>query len=419
MITNEEIEAKAKELGLTPHEVEKDYIYGWLLNTIYSRSGLGSLLILKGGNCLRKAYLQNTRFSKDLDFSAWNAIDQNFLAHELSRVCIDVEEQTGVHFFTNKTAVKNKDPRISFDVLEARLYFKGFYGEENLSLKAQIDVTQSDSIYLPVQQRRLIHPYSDFDRCNSTIRAQKIEEVLASKLVAMLARSKAVDLFDLFISIFLKNEFAINRREIISTFLKKYGSGPPPSASKDQLLGLELDHFGPLWAELVVPRDQRFGFDYVVSSFKSLIGSLFDLIGTTVGGAIPPMAGHFPYPRGSAALGYLPTDVRNTLLAALRTETFVELIYKGWKRLVEPYKIEYRVRKSDNTGHEYFLGLRQNGGRERTRHKEIPVRRNSICADDESAIPSTHLEIGWRTLYLCSKSTGAVTSCTRKYLASA
>jgi len=361
MITNDEIEARAKELGLRPHEIEKDYVYGWLLNAIYSRSDLGSILILKGGNCLRKAYLKNTRFSKDLDFSARNAIDHNFLMHELSRVCIDVEDQTGVHFFTNKTVIKNKDPRLSFDVLEARLYFKGFYGEENLSLKAQIDVTQSDTIYLPVQERRLIHPYSDFDRCNAMIRAQKIEEVLASKLVAMLARSKAVDLFDLFISIFLKNEFAVNRLEIISTFLKKYGSERPSSTTKNQLLGLDLSHFGPLWAELVVSKDQRFGFDYVVSSFKSLIGSMFELIGTSTG-AVPLTAGRFSHPRLSTAFGYFPTDVRNTLLAALRTETFVELMYKGWRRLVEPYKIEYRVRKSDNTGHEYFWGYDTTGG---------------------------------------------------------
>ena len=359
MITNKEIDAKAKEFGLTPHEVEKDYVYGWLLNTIFDRSDLRSLLILKGGNCLRKAYLQNTRFSKDLDFSARNAIDQNFLANELSKVCAAVEKQTGVHFF--RTVVKDKDARISFDVLEARLYFKGFYREESLSLKAQIDVTQSDRIYLPVQERRLIHPYSDFECCNATIRAQKIEEILASKLVAMLARSKVVDLFDLLVSIFIKNDFAVNRREIISTFLKKYASGRSPSATKDQLLGLELDHFRLPWMEIVVPASQRFGFDDAVSNFKSLIGSLFDLIGTTIA-ATSPSPERYQFPRTSSAFGYFPRDVRNTILAALRAQTLVEVMYKGWIRLVEPYKIEYRVRQSDDTGHEYFWGYDRTGG---------------------------------------------------------
>jgi predicted nucleotidyltransferase component of viral defense system len=38
--------------------------YGWVLNALYTQSALGNLLVLKGGNGLRKAFLPNTRFSK-------------------------------------------------------------------------------------------------------------------------------------------------------------------------------------------------------------------------------------------------------------------------------------------------------------------------------------------------------------------
>ena len=57
MITDQEIEDRAKEFQLRTVDIEKDYVYGWLLHGIYARSAvLGSSLILKGGNALRKAY---------------------------------------------------------------------------------------------------------------------------------------------------------------------------------------------------------------------------------------------------------------------------------------------------------------------------------------------------------------------------
>ena len=59
MIQDREIEQKAKELGVNPPDVEKDYIHGWLLSALYSQSQLSPHLILKGGNCLRKSYLPN------------------------------------------------------------------------------------------------------------------------------------------------------------------------------------------------------------------------------------------------------------------------------------------------------------------------------------------------------------------------
>ena len=70
MITDKEIESVAQANGLSPTDVEKDYVHGWLLGAIYSRPTLAEALVLKGGNGLRKAYLPETRFSKDLDFSS-------------------------------------------------------------------------------------------------------------------------------------------------------------------------------------------------------------------------------------------------------------------------------------------------------------------------------------------------------------
>jgi predicted nucleotidyltransferase component of viral defense system len=157
MISDAEIEAKAKEFELRPLDVQKDYVYGWLLNGLFRRPVLANQLILKGGNALRKGYLSDTRFSKDLDFSARQALTQPVLEQELREVCNFVAEQTGIAF-VDKILIREKDFAIpDVEALEARLYFKSFYGEDNLSLRTQLDITQFDRIYLPAQTRRLIH----------------------------------------------------------------------------------------------------------------------------------------------------------------------------------------------------------------------------------------------------------------------
>lgn len=51
------------------------------------------------------------------------------------------------------------------------------------------------------------------------------------------------------------------------------------------------------------------------------------------------------------------------LVAAGRSQTLVEFTYDGFRRLVEPYKIEYYVRKSDGIGSEYFWGYDRSGGK--------------------------------------------------------
>ena len=41
----------------------------------------------------------------------------------------------------------------------------------------------------------------------------------------------------------------------------------------------------------------------------------------------------------------------------------VQLLYDGYDRLIEPYKLEYYVRKKDGRGLEYFWGWDTSGGK--------------------------------------------------------
>jgi predicted nucleotidyltransferase component of viral defense system len=402
LIQTLEIDEKAGEFGLGPADVEKDYVHGRVLHALYSGSPLGTELILKGGNCLRKAYLPNTRFSKDLDFSSVRSVDESFLKEELNRVCVVVEGETGISFDTSRTLVKDKGlPIPGVEAIEARLYFKGFYNEESITLKTQLDITQFDKIYLPIQTRGLIHPYSDVGVCSAQLRCQKIEEILASKLTTLLHRRKAVDMFDLLYSILIAQDYPVSRREVISTFLRKSVFDSEPSAAKGQLLAIPLEEFRTLWTGIIGPIRSLFNFDYVIANFYLLIENLFSLVLQT---PVTPVSaagggGRLASLRPSVGLSrspylsrpYLSHDIRNTIINAGRSQSLLDLVYDGISRTVEPYKLEYRVRKSDNRGLEYFWAYDPFGsGRSKT-----PGIRQYIC-DKIQSVRSTGLRFSPR-----------------------
>jgi predicted nucleotidyltransferase component of viral defense system len=368
MIGDDEIERKADEFKIPPISVQKDFVYGWLLKGLSLRQPLAARLVLKGGNALRKGYLPDTRFSKDLDFSSDQQITRPFLERELREVCGFVTAQTGISF-TEKMVIKEKDlPIPGIEALEARLYFKSFYGEENLSLRTQLDITQFDKIYLPVQNRQLLHQYSDAPACSGIIRCQKLEEILASKLTTLLHRRNAGDLFDLLYAIVFRDIFGVNRREVITTFLKKSIFESQPVAARDELRKIQIPSFRELWASISAPISSIFSFEYALANFQSLLDSLFSLVipGIPLTGGLGPPTISRPLGRAGQSIGitrtYFPSDVRNTIISAGRTRRMVRLSYDGYDRFVEPYKLEYYVRKKDGQGLEYFWGWDTSGG---------------------------------------------------------
>ena len=363
MITDKEIEEKAEELSIPPNHVEKDYVHSWILWAIGQRPELKKLLILKGGNALRKGYFTDTRFSKDLDFSAVNHFDEDYLESELREICEIVEAKTSVKFL-DETVIKDKGLRIpGVEALEARLYFKGFYNEEKLTLKTQLDVTQFDKIILPIQERTILHPYSDHEMCNGTIMCQKPEEILASKLTTLLHRRKPSDLFDLLYSVLVKGTNDINRQELITTFLKKSIFEPRPEDARRELLSIPLTEYKTSWTSLLVPAISFVGFDFVTENFSGLINSLFDSIVTAAAVAAPRSFGGAGNNTPIVDFSYCPRDIRSTILEAGRSRQMIQMSYDGYQRLVEPYRLEYYVRKRDGVGNEYFWGWDNTGGK--------------------------------------------------------
>lgn len=348
MIDRNEIDAMSENLGVHSSHVQRDYVHGWILSLLYSGSSLSTKLVLKGGNSLRKGYFENSRYSRDIDFTTSRRISEEELGRELNAIASVLESKAGVVFDTSKTIVSDKKRADSQKVIsEAKLYFNDFYGNESqIVLGVKLDITQFDRIYLPVQDRALIHPYSDAEACKSIIKCVKLEEILATKMRCLLQRKHIADLFDLIYATVINPEIEISRQQLISTFFKITIFGQNPSIVKGLFMDLPLEALGRFWSKYIsCPSVSRFEFEKAKSGFTELIQSL-----------IPGHAEHY------SDRTFFPSSLRNPILEAADSQTLLRLVYDGVERLIEPYELAFKIRR-DGVAREYLYAYDTVGGR--------------------------------------------------------
>lgn len=352
MIDREEIDQKADEFEINSSNVQRDYVFGWLLFAIYNNDYLKNLLILKGGNCFRKAYFPNTRFSSDLDFSTEQAIDLDKLATEIENCCSVAQAVSGIDFVTERNSFqeakranlgKNTDRKI----YKGKVFFKDFYGQKNaLEISIRMDVTEFDRLYLPVSSVPLIHPYSDASQCVVDLKCVAIEEGMASKLKCLLQRRHSHDLYDLVYAAFFDDRIELDRGAIARVFLKKTIFEPSPGSAKQILLGLPMTFFRAAWDKYIVcPASSKIDFDTAQKAYTGFIDSVFDTTGMAE--------------RISDA--FFPAELRNIFLEAGSKQQLLRITYDGHERIVEPYALSYK-RPSEGYPREYFYVWDRTGG---------------------------------------------------------
>lgn len=363
MIERDEIEAKSAELSVHTTNVQRDYVFGWLLFGIY-QSPLKERLVLKGGNCLRKAYFAAARFSSDLDFATEGALDSDYLRAQLDAVCVVVSSASGVVFDCSKNIVREKT-RVDKDlrVWEARLFFRDFFGKQSaITISVRMDVTQFERFWLPTIARPLLHGYSDAQECAVDLRCMKLEEVLASKLKCLIQRRHVADLYDYVYWLFFGAE-VVNVTEVVSVFLKKTIYQRAPRVALDLLLNLPFAVLGVMWeAYIVAPSATTIEFGSAVDRFQK---HLLELFGSLSQGR-------------DLSLSFFSSALRTPIMEAGSAKKLLRLRYHGVERDIEPYSLQYRVRK-DGVGREYFYGYDRTGGR-----SSLPGIKSFVAADVES-----------------------------------
>lgn len=339
---------KSEELRVHTSYVQRDYIFGWLLSGIYSRSELSKSLVLKGGNCFRKAYFKKARYSPDLDFAITHSLADDFIRTQLNRVCDFISEHTSVQFDTARTRVDTKPSAVPDKTIQkARVYFEDFFGKESqLVLAVRLDVSNYGRILLPVQERELIHDYSDARQAASQIRCMKLEELLASKLKCLLQRQHSADLYDFVNATVIHPIVDIDRGQMVQTFLRMTIFNSGPRIVQDLLINLPFQIIKGLWQSyLVFPKDSHIAFDAAVAGFTDIAGELFGEL-----------------PIGSARYAFFPSELRNPIMQAGRNMTLLRMRYHGVERMIEPYSLKYK-RRQDGLAREYLYAYDQTGGR--------------------------------------------------------
>lgn len=236
-----------------------------------------------------------------------------------------------------------------------------------MDLKVDLDVSTYDKIYLSVQERTLIHPYSDSTKCEASIKCIKLEELLASKLKCLLQRRHIADLYDYVYSIFINKSFEVRRSEILQVFFKKTIYEGASGVVRGLLLDLPFETLRSFWNKfIIVPQQAKIVFDQAVDWFKQDVTDSFSI--SSIGGK---------------HLSYFPSHLRTPIMEAGSTKTLLKLTYDGCQRMVEPYSLKYKVRK-DGVGREYFYAYDTTGGRSRT----ISIK--SFLSDKIESIENTY-----------------------------
>lgn len=348
MINRDEIEQKVAEFDIHTSNVQRDYVYGWLLAAIYSLPEAQDRLILKGGNCLRKAYFEQTRYSNDIDFSAPEGVTEESLAGWFSSASDIVQRKAGIIFEPNRMRIGPKTRAdASKEIYEAKLYFKDFYGNsDTITISVRFDITAYDHIFLPVQTRSLIHPYSDAEDCQAQVRCMKLEEILASKLKCLLQRRHSADLYDYVHWLMFGSPSEVSRSEILATVLRMTIFERSPGSLRGLLLDLPLAVLKGYWERYIVaPRPALVAFDDAVARFTQHIAELF--------------AG-YAHPSHSSA--FFSSRFRNPIMEAASDLRLLRMRYDGVDRVVEPYALVYKKRK-DGEAKEYFYAWDRTGGK--------------------------------------------------------
>ena len=347
MITKLELKEQAGEFGLNEADIQRDYVFGWLISGIFRESAFKETLTLKGGNALRKGYFPGTRFSDDLDLSTQHSIDRDQLLVDLNKVCAITQDATGIRFDLERNRVVGEQfidqTKRAYKV---KLYFKDLIGDkDHVTISVRLDVTEYDRLMLTPQMRQLIHPYSDAAECSTAIRCIKLEEALADKLKCLLQRRCCYDIFDLVYGTFVSRDIEIDRNEMMRVFLRKTIFSGSPVAAKRLLLDLPLDLFRGYWGKVIVPAASRFSFDDAVDQLRRGVEQLFAPLGSGYG----------------LANAFYPPQLRNLILQAGSEQRLLRLTYHGATRVVEPYSLTFK-RRQDGAANEYLYVYDRTGG---------------------------------------------------------
>lgn len=182
MIPEYEFKEKARAFKVPISSIERDYAQGWLLIHL-------PRMTFKGGTGIRKAYIDNYRFSDDLDFTLLEESNLEDLKSKIQKAIQNARNVSGLSFLDD---IKSEEGENGYVF---NIYFR-ILRTSGDPLKIKIDVTKKEKeiIINPIQKRDVFHVYSD--RINEQIDVYTLEEMFAEKVRSLFERTRPRDLYD-------------------------------------------------------------------------------------------------------------------------------------------------------------------------------------------------------------------------------
>lgn len=192
MIHPKEINKLASTAKVGDKQIEKDYVLTWTLYGISKHPVLSKVLVFKGGTVLKKCYIEDYRFSEDLDFTL---IDES-LTHEQLKTHLD-EVYSWVNEESNIT-LQNRDDGIHKESGSSMFYvdFISSLGGNLGSRDIKIDITRGEKLEYPIVERKVFIEYSDLPEESFVLNCYHLSEVLIEKMAALMGRLESRDLYD-------------------------------------------------------------------------------------------------------------------------------------------------------------------------------------------------------------------------------
>lgn len=185
MISTLEIRGKARELSLPETTIQRDYAQNWLLKHMDAAG-----VVLKGGTGIRKAYIEDYRFSDDLDFTLIEEMSLMDIKEAIAGAIEKAGEESGISFESDIGMNEN---------------INGFEGVSRfrmlrpaappINIKIDLTLPSKEPILLEASRREIIHPYSD--GLGASVLCYSLEEIMAEKIRTVFERTRPRDIYDI------------------------------------------------------------------------------------------------------------------------------------------------------------------------------------------------------------------------------
>jgi len=187
MIQNIEIRRAAREFGVPESTIEKDYALSWILHAMSQHA---DSMAFKGGTGIRKMYIQNYRFSEDLDFTILKNIDQAEVKDIIKKTIKTAKQSSNINFYNDVRMKEN------INGYEISIYFRILRQNGNpLRIKFDMTKPEKEKIILPLDKRSILHSYSD--DCSGSVLVYSMQEIMAEKIRSIFERTRPRDIYDI------------------------------------------------------------------------------------------------------------------------------------------------------------------------------------------------------------------------------